>query len=167
MWEAPKAGGNGMAKRHAYHVTMGSLFPGDIINPERHAALYRQFQPGGPMPSPDFISSLCWELALEAARVAGSPTKPSRLESLFAWETLEAAYKFRERRGAEATVLAIEFGPDTPMHRGDFDLLSIGNPSVAYVDYMSQAATRYWIEPPVGTVELLVAGPAVVTAIVR
>lgn len=157
-------GGEQMSKHSAYHVTIASLFPGDVIKPERHAALYRQFRPGGPMPKPDFIASLFWELALEAARVAGAPTKPSRLDSLYAWETLEAARLFCERRGPEATVLAVEFDSDIPMHRGDFDLLSLGAPTTAYVDYMSKAAARYWTEPPAGTVELLVAGPVTVIA---
>ncbi|MCK0208355.1 hypothetical protein MWN33_09960 [Starkeya koreensis] len=144
-----------MSKRNAYHVTIASLFPGDVIRPERHAALYRQFRPGGPMPAPDFIANLLWELALEAARAAGAPNKPSRLASVYAWETLEAARLFRERRGPEAAILAVEFGSDAPLHRGDFDLISSGNPTTAYVDYMSETAARYWLDPPVGIVVTL------------
>ena len=151
-----------MRRARSFHVTNGSIFAGDVIEPGRHSAQYRQFRPGGPMPTPQSISNLLWELALEAARVAATPEKPSRFDSVFAWETLEDARWFRDHYRSEfGSILEVEFEADIPLHRGSFDLITAKH-DTAYVDFMGVGAGRYWIEPPTGRVELLIGGPITV-----
>lgn len=149
----------------AFHVTLDAHEIGAVLRPERHARQYRQFRPGGPMPTPEDIASVLWEIAFETARKGAAPRKPSRLDSLFAWESQDAATSFLRRSRAGGRMLRIEVPDDAPIHRGDFDLYS-HQMQGSYVDYMSDIAVQYWLEEPRGAVELVIAAPVTVAGVV-
>ena len=149
-----------------YHVTIASLWDGDTIEPGRHGKNFRQFRPGGPMPTPEGIASIMWEVALESARVATDPLKPSRLNCVFAFETLACARRFKAKHRTDGSILKIGVANGIGCHRGDFDIISAGT-SAAYVDYMSDGANRYWTAEPTGFVEVLIGGPVRVIEIVE
>jgi len=139
-----------------YHVSPANLAIGTELQPGRFGNFYRQYRAGGPMPTPENISNLLWEICFEAVRQAVAPTKPSRLDCVFAAESLEMAKRFRDKyRGGCGTILKVEtLNTNMPCHRGDFSFMST-NFDGPYIEHMSRGAVRYWTEEPKDIVELL------------
>ncbi|EXX77089.1 hypothetical protein RirG_027000 [Rhizophagus irregularis DAOM 197198w] len=111
------------------------------------------------MPSSTDINTLLWEVALESARKAAAPTRPSRLDCVFACESIQEALIFRRRFRPDGKLLRVQLlEAVSPCHRGDFSLISDSIASGPYTDYMSLAAARYWTTEPSNMVEVLVGG---------
>lgn len=147
--------------RMYFHVSGIDHLPGDIIEPGQWGRTVRQFRPGGPMPSPNFIASVLWEVALETSRIATDPELPSRLDCVFVCDTLEMAVAFRDRYRSGANIFEVAplEGSAARQYRGDFSLISSGSHRRAYADYMAEDAAKYWTAQTEHMPEVLYAGP--------
>lgn len=145
-----------------YHVSMEPRQIGDVIPHGRFGEMYRQYRPGGPMPDARTLNSLFWEIALESSRQVAVPDAVSRLNCIFACEQLEHAVHFRDGYRANGGLIyrCVPVDAAIPIHRGDFTAISAqeGEPR-PYVDFMSEAALRYWRGEPSAIVEVLIGGP--------
>lgn len=110
------------------------------------------------MPTPQNLTILLWEIAMEAARIAVDPDLCSRLNCTFVWETLELAVSFRNQNRPNAHIFELEAVSDNPMYRGDFSLITHNNPTHAYSDYMSEMCKKYWTTPASEAPEILYGG---------
>jgi len=81
------------------------------------------------------------ELVFELVRNFSNPNAPSRLQSLFAYDTLTQAEDFiTDRRTGPHEIWSITVPDDTPLHRGDGEWLgTYANP----LDFLG-AAHMYW-----------------------
>jgi hypothetical protein len=149
-----------------FHVCSPDRRIGEVITPGHWGANIRRFQPGGPMPTPDNIEVVLWEMALEAARVAVNTSLPSRLDCIFAWPDQRLAERFQAKyRPGFRIAVVVPNGPTAPFHSGDFALISDQQPQAAYTDYMASAATRYWTSNPSDFPEVLYPGELSITAL--
>ncbi|WP_313616466.1 hypothetical protein [Agrobacterium sp.] len=130
-----------------YHVNYADFAIGEIIQPGGWGRQIRQFRPGGPMPTPETLAVLLWEVAMESARVIVDPKLCSRLHCTFVWETIELAVSFRNQTRPNAHIFELEATSDNPTYRGDFSLITHNNPTQAYADYMSETCKKYWTTP--------------------
>lgn len=145
----------------AFHVTLAQWNIGDIIDPGSHGRNWGIYRPNGPMPTPGDIASVMWEIALETARQAIDPGKPSRFDCVFAAETVDAATSFRDSFRPTGSIVTVEFPLTMKVHRGDMAVMDTQQ-TAAYATYMAPAAIRYWRDKPTGFVELLIGGPVTV-----
>lgn len=134
---------------------------GTIIPPGRFSTISRRYITNSPWPAGSDLTNLVWEIALESARKASRPNAPSRMNCIFACETLGAARLFRQRyRPAHFEIYRAEaVVAGTPIHRGDFTAISSHIPNSPSVDYFSDAAARYWLAQPSDIIELIIGGP--------
>jgi len=143
-----------------FHVTIASLWAGDIIQPGRFGTTLRQFRPGGPYPSANDLGTVLWELALESARQSIDPELPSRLDCVFACTTFADAAFFRSNFKRDGSILEVELvHPESRLHHGCFGILASYKSSEPYMDFLPQAARRYWTDKPTGAAEVVVGGP--------
>lgn len=82
------------------------------------------------------------ELVFELVRQSNTPSVPSRLDSLFAYETQEQAEDYRADRRAASTheIWTVSVPDDTPLHRGDGGWLVVPGNALHFV----WAAMAYW-----------------------
>ncbi|WP_454740371.1 hypothetical protein [Cupriavidus necator] len=85
-----------------------------------------------PLESPEYRSGIL-ELLLEATRKAHYPSKPSRYQSMFAWDSLEVAAHFKASNGHPSYGI-YELLPQARVHRGDMSIYTFG-PTFAGVDH--------------------------------
>lgn len=147
-----------------FHVSAFQHVIGSIIQPGRFGAQLRVFRPGGPFPQDPHFTELLIEIGLESARKSVAPHAPSRLDCVFACETLEDAERFRTAyRGGIGAIYGVRPEPeDAPTFRGNFSLISSHAGSQPYVDYVSEWAIDYWPADPAQMVEVLIGGPVYV-----
>lgn len=110
------------------------------------------------MPTPENLASVLWEVALEAARISIDPLLPSRLNCVFATESLEFAQHFRDKYRAGGIIFETELVGSPAVFLGDFALLSESAPSTPYANYISSRSKQYWTTAPSREPELVVAG---------
>lgn len=127
--------------------------------------MIRLYRPGGPMPGPNTVAELLWEVALECVRRAVAPDAISRLDCLFACASEREARTWRDGFRPGGQIYLIEpIDAGTCIERRDYGVL-IAEPGTAYAAYMPEPARRYWLEEPTGEkIELLIGGPVRVTA---
>lgn len=136
------------------------------MNSTGYGAAMRQYVPGRTPAAAADSQFLLWEIALETARRAVAPEAPSRLACVFVYEELDQARVFRDRYRAGGHILIVEpHDLNAKRWRADPDHLT-GSGGTPFVDYMPEAAFRYWTEPASNHVEMLLAGPVRVVGIV-
>ena len=117
---------------------------------------------------PEVFDGILWELSLEASRRGYDPSLPSRLDCVFACESLQDALTFRDKHRTSGHVYPVEVANSgTRVFRGDYNLISHGPKWGGYTDYLPVNALRYWSEPPSGMVELLIAGAVRISKVSR
>ncbi|GAA5785672.1 hypothetical protein YWS52_19940 [Chitiniphilus shinanonensis] len=117
-------------------VHINDMYPAGF---SRHGMLYFR-EPRLISPSPEHQSGIL-ELLLEATRKAYYPDKPCRYQSVFAWDSIEAADRFRTQYG-KATDPIYELHPQAEVHRGDMALYALKD-TFACVDHRLHL---YWQE---------------------
>lgn len=150
-------------RRTAFHVAPPGLLSGAVVAPGSWGRQIRQFSPAShPTSGPNWQVTM-WEVALESARVARAPSAVSRLDCVFASSNLEAALQFRQKYRQNSAVYEVLL-PDQEdsIFRGDFSLISESILKGPYAEIYPPIALRYWIQPPVGTIELLIPVPVTV-----
>jgi hypothetical protein len=138
-----------------YHVSLTHHAPSTILEPGGWGRVTRQFQKHGrAINNPSEAHVVAWEIALETARLAYAPAKPSRLGCVFLCEGLDGARRFRDTFRQGAAIYAARPVIDTPsLHRGSFDLLVGGHEP--FVDLFPARAAAYWRNEPSGIIEVL------------
>ncbi|RWL42254.1 MAG: hypothetical protein EOR60_26120 [Mesorhizobium sp.] len=154
-----------MVKAHMqfYHVSMHSLLPGNTISPGSWARNFIGFKPDTRVGMPADFSSLTtfmWDMSLETARMAVNPKLPSRLKSLFLWESKEDAIWFKENYRKQGAIYLVEpAGELAEFHRGSFSAITPGGRSGdPYIKFIPPVAAKYWTDEPSGRVEVLYPG---------
>lgn len=128
-----------------YHVSENEYEVGHRIETGQYGRMIKEFRPGGPMPSPEFINILLFEVALEASRVSlAKPIQPSRLDCVFAYGSLQDAIRFRDQRRAGAHIYEVApLGDNPPLLRDAARLGGKGMQRPYAVSY-SEASKHYW-----------------------
>ncbi len=155
-----------------FHLSGQMLGPGSIILPGNWGRLVRAYgrQHG----------AFDREAALESFRAAHFPHLPSRLQSVFTFDSIEDAYIFRKEPGFNGHALHVvtPCDPDAPRHRAR--ILDFRARSPDDVDWPA----RYWrgddtsapepavgVDPGVGVLsephEVLIGGPVRVEALLQ
>lgn len=114
---------------NAVHAHINRMYPGGF---SRHGVQYYR-DPPAPDPTGANHNSGLLELLLEATRAAYYPEKPSRFQSVFAWETVDAALKFKALY-AQAEHPIFELAPQARVHRGDMAIYAL-NQTIACIDH--------------------------------
>jgi hypothetical protein len=145
-----------------FHVSLMPLIAGQVLGPGQWGHTSRRFSKGGqPLSDVRDAFILIWETTLEAVRREVKPDAPSRLECVFACETVQEATAFRDhfRQGAQIYRVEVIGSPDT--HRGDYDLIT-GSGTAPFIDHIAERARRYWTDQAIGMPELLIGGSVTV-----
>ncbi|MQV96774.1 hypothetical protein GHK46_04770 [Sinorhizobium medicae] len=150
-----------------YRVSLTPYSVGDIIQPGQFGHRHRAHRPGAAYPVEPAFTELLIEIALESARKAVKPHVPSRLDCVFACESVADADFFRtEYRSGQGSIYEIEVAsPDVPVFRGNFTAISTNAGGRPYVDYLSDWARDYWATVPTELVEVLIGGPVRIVAL--
>lgn len=128
-----------------FHVSYNDYEEGHQINPGRFGLMIKEFRPGGPMPHPEFINTLLFEVALESSRLAlDEPPSPSRLNCVFAYNSLEDATRFRDHRRNGAHIYEVIPVEDVQPLLRDAARLSGDNLLGPYATAYGQASKHYW-----------------------
>ncbi|MCQ1664004.1 hypothetical protein [Escherichia coli] len=92
------------------------------------------------MPSTDVNASI--DLSLELFRRSFFSTKPSRYQSVFAWDNLDDAKSFMESLLPQFPNCVIYeiYANSEDIHRGDMSLLTFGSTNLVYADLLRM----YW-----------------------
>jgi hypothetical protein len=112
------------------------------------------------------MNILAWESVLETARKAINGVLPSRLDCVFACETMADATAFRDRFRREYSVYQVRAARRQAMYRGDYDLISNSIRGRPFIDTYVEGAIAYWQNAPVGLIECLIVGPVKITKLV-
>jgi hypothetical protein len=82
------------------------------------------------------------ELVFELVRRGNTPDAPSRLNSLFAYETKEQAERYRDDRRSAGTheSWSVHVPPNTRLHEGDGGWLAVPGDAL----HFTRAAMAYW-----------------------
>jgi hypothetical protein len=146
-----------------YHVSHTLHPPTTVLETGQWGRATRQFHKDGRLfnnASDAFI--VAWEIALETARRAYAPEKPSRLVCLFLCEELEGARGFRNAFRQRVAIYIARPVTETPsLHRGSFELLVGGDEP--FVDLFPARAIAYWRNEPSGIIEVLCGSAVVLT----
>lgn len=136
-----------------FHVAGIPLGNGSTILPGNWGRIIRTYQGVNPV--------LFREYALEQARIAKYPGKPSRLNSVFLIEDKEEAVFYRDN----FCPLGIVYEVDAAMngviiHRGNYN--DLFPPVIPIIDLMEGVADKYWSTDPIERIEILFPGPVAV-----
>jgi hypothetical protein len=142
-----------------FHVSPQPLVLGTDLQPGAWGRVTRQFsRPGRALESVADAKVLAWETALELARQTTRPEAVSRLDCVFACETLEDATAFRDRFRQGAAIYEVEpLNEGTPTYRADYDLITATG-DAAFLDIWVERSRAYWQQEPAGLVEVLIGG---------
>ncbi|MEW2971004.1 DUF2441 domain-containing protein [Pseudomonas juntendi] len=140
-----------------YHAAPIMLGEGGIILPGNWGRMLKRYT--------DVSAVLLRESILESVRALRFPEKPSRMTSLFAIESLDAAIAYRDSNCPHNLIYElIVDDSDLTIHRGDY---SFSMPPGQYLlDGLHQMAEMYWSEQPAEFVELVIPGPGKVMRVV-
>ncbi|MNE49612.1 hypothetical protein D3C80_1441430 [compost metagenome] len=141
-----------------YHVSNIEHEVGSIINPGNWGKTVRLFGPDSQVKSVSHIEIILWEVALETARVALAPQRPSRLNFVFVFETVEMASDFQSQYRPDARIFELAPTGDASTYRGDFALIAKGPRDRPYADYMAEESKKYWTVPTAEEPEILYGG---------
>ncbi|SDS19082.1 hypothetical protein [Bradyrhizobium canariense] len=144
-----------------FHVSTTDLVAGTVLQPGNWGDRTRHFIDGR---SPGTVKDaliLTWEATLEATRLLANTAAPSRLNCVFACGQMEDAVTFRDGYRQGAAIYEIEAPDGTPVHVGDFSLISVGRPGTM-IDVWVVGSASYWRDPPAGLKEVLIGGPVTV-----
>jgi hypothetical protein len=105
---------------------------------------------------------------VEAARLAGYQSAPSRLHCVFVTSTIEDARAFRDRFRSGAQIYEVDVSNIWPRHSGNFEAITRPTKGAPYVASFAEMAVSYWRDTPSapGLVEILIGGPVTVTGVV-
>lgn len=147
-----------------FHVSEVDHPIGTVLQPGRFGTSMRQIVKGGSVAPANMqvAYSLTWEAVLETARLLMAPNSPSRLNCLFACDTMKGATVFRDKYRAGAFIFQLNVASEVAIHVGDFDLIS-STESGPFIDVWSSGAIRYWRTAAKGSHEIIIGGPAKVT----
>ncbi|WP_454914161.1 DUF2441 domain-containing protein [Variovorax gossypii] len=101
------------------------------------------------------------ETILESVRRASFPTKPSRLTSFFALESLPEAMRYRNQHAATNLIyeVAVECDPAS-VHRGSYDNTQDFRPPI--MQNMQMFAEQYWSAVATEAIEVFCEKPATI-----
>lgn len=156
-----------------FHVSQKSWSIGEIIAPGAYGTTLNisdgDISPtpdvrGGPGMSPAVAFMLMREAAVEAARLAGYPNAPSRLQCVFVTSTMKDARAFRDRFRPGAQIYEVDANDNLPRHLGNFEAITRPSNGAPYVASFAEMAVSYWRDTPTGPglVEILIGGPVTV-----
>jgi hypothetical protein len=146
-----------------YHVGKAGLAKGTTLHPGNWGKSTREFGPSGrAVGDMKDANILMWEIALETARLLSAPSSPSRLDCVFACETMDDAIAFRDRFSSGSVVYEVECDDSTPTHLGNFEAITYTSSTAPLVDHKSSLAISYWRDQPTGIKEILIGGPVTV-----
>lgn len=117
-----------------YHCTHHELAVGSLIEPGNWGRMLMQIGP----------AHGCWnrEIILEAVRISIFPTKPSRLKSVFACETIEAIRGYRSVQCPQGFIYEVVMADvSAGTHKGDFNAVE---PLPGRSQDMWGMAQAYW-----------------------
>jgi len=117
-----------------FHCTHRKLESGMIIQPGNWGRIIRKQRE----------THQCWEReqVLERIRIEHYPKKPSRFESTFACETIEAIRCYKGKFCPQGYIYEVEIADGTqPCHRGDFNCVE---PLPRRQENMEEIAHLYW-----------------------
>ncbi len=138
-----------------YHVSTTQHPVGFVIQPGRFGGLFTN----APATVQDgFV--MTWEATLETARRVISPNAVSRLHCVFGCQDIAGAQTFQKYR-PNSFVHEVEVPDDTPIHLGNFDLISYSQ-SGSYIERWASNSISYWQDKPKGMIEVLIGGAATV-----
>ena len=137
-----------MGLMRAYWMT-GSVMPGEVVD-SRTFRTFRLRVLDNPVGTKDvsrvtfsdYAGSVLCETTLELVRLSEFPSRPSRLDSLFLWPTLELARDYHNR-APYAAVHEVEIRDSRNCFLGDFDLIHY-YPSPLTLRGFIARARAYW-----------------------
>jgi hypothetical protein len=144
-----------------FHVSTAHLGAAQVLQPGNWGNQTHYFIDGRSPGTVEDALILTWEVALEATRLLANSTAPSRLSCVFACARIEDAIAFRDGYRPGAAIYEVETSDATPVHVGDFSLISAGRDG-PMIDVYVFGSASYWKDPPVGLPEVLIGGPVTV-----
>lgn len=137
-----------------YHVAPHGLSQGSVIKPGTWGQLIRAQDSFGPIS--------IFEYLLEEIRLAQFPNKPSRLEVVFALESIKEAEYYRDNYAPLSSIYQVSVDiSKLSLHRGNYDF---GHPSGPnFIERLHQAAAVYWVQSDAEHIEVLI--PTEVTVV--
>jgi hypothetical protein len=133
-----------------YHVAPNMLGEGSIIMPGNWGRLL--------MMHDELNLTLFREHVLELVRTKYFPEKPSRFNCVFATETSDEAFRYRNSNNSTGLVYEVCIEDrDVPLHRGDYNFTV--RPDYKFPQGIHDLANRYWSEVPNERIEVIVPGP--------
>jgi hypothetical protein len=160
-----------------FHVSPKTWSAGEVIEPGAFGTTTLGVADGHISPTPDMHGDpgiaphlafmLMREAAVEAARLAGYPNAPSRLQCVFVTATIEDARAFRDRFRPGAQIYEVDVNDNLPRHTGNFEAITRPTNGAPYVASFAEMAVSYWRDTPVapGLVEILIDGPVTILGI--
>lgn len=142
-----------------YHYTAVALRPGSVIEPGNWGRMIRRYAY-----NPQDANGgwrLAFELLMESHRQLHTPALPGRMDSCFAFETLEVA-KANENMGRWNVLYEVELvEPSAPSHRADMALISGWSvqDGANFIARVSSIATSYWAGVMGSNAEFLTRSP--------
>ena len=135
-----------------FHCAPMNLGIGSIIQPGNWGRIIRTMYAA---PNDNSIPWTYREAVFEYARMVHAPEKISRLNCLFALQTMSDAIKFRETEQITNIIYEIEpIGDTNNFHIADYKLLNF--PKVGqYFDSVFDAARLYWLGENIQHAEVL------------
>ncbi|WP_313616213.1 DUF2441 domain-containing protein [Agrobacterium sp.] len=142
-----------------YHVSNIYHDAGSIVKSGNWGRTVRLFGPDAAVKAVSHVEIILWEVALETARLALAPQHPSRLDCIFAFETVELAMDFQSQYRPDGRIFELEPIGDAMTYRGDFALIARADRKRPYADYMAEVSKAYWTAPTAEQAEILYGGP--------
>lgn len=145
------------------HVSICPWSRGSIIQPGHWGRSARKFCPGGrSLNFHDDALIFSWEIALETARIAYAPSKPSRFDSVFLSANIESAQSFKDQYQKAGRLYEVAMcDPHASFHIGSWDLI-LSDIERPYVDVLPLLAREYWLSTPRGHREIVVGGSVMI-----
>lgn len=140
---------------HCAPITLGA---GSIIEPGNWGRILNLYESTNGQINQNAVN----EALLEWARKALTPTKPSRLNSIFTLPTLADAISFRNRHQRNGVIHEVRLtDDDANRHYGDYEV-AITPHQARYFKTMLDFPKRYWTDYPSANHEILFECSAVV-----
>lgn len=141
-----------------YHVSSIEHAVGATIEPGNWGTTVRLFGPETAVKAVSHVEIILWEVALETARLALAPQRPSRLNCVFVFETVDMAFAFQRQYRPDAHVFELEPTGEASIYCGDFALIAKADRNRPYADYMAEESKAYWTAPSADEPEILYGG---------
>lgn len=102
------------------------------------------------------------EYVIERVRERSFPSKPSRMNCVFAFVDIQEAVRFRAANGAFEYSLIYRIAADvdrSSIHYANYNFPAVGNSAL---EYFEELARTYWSEEPKECVEVLIPAPVTI-----